>query len=86
VTQKEDCTKMIELELGSRSINKQGKHNKTIVIPKVALENCNAGNLDKMNVSIVKTSKGERFIKLTAPDEIKSDNESDDKVQEVEEQ
>jgi len=60
-----NCTKMIELDLGTRSLNRQGKHNKTIVVPKIAIENCGVLDPKKMKVSLVKTNKGERFIKLT---------------------
>ena len=56
---------MIEMDLGSRSLNRQGKHNKTIVVPKIAIENCGVLDPKKMKVSLVKTNKGERFIKLT---------------------
>ncbi len=58
-------TKMIELDLGTRSLNRQGKHNKTIVVPKIAIENCGVLDPKKMRVSLVKTNKGEKFIKLT---------------------
>jgi len=60
-----NCNKMIELDLGTRSLNRQGKHNKTIVVPKIAIENCGVSNPEKMRVSLVKTNKGEKFIKLT---------------------
>lgn len=56
---------MIEMDLGTRSLNRQGKHNKTIVVPKIAIDNCGVLDPDKMNVSLVKTNKGEKFIKLT---------------------
>lgn len=56
---------MIEMDLGTRSLNRQGKHNKTIVVPKIAIDNCGVLDPNKMNVSLVKTSNGEKFIKLT---------------------
>ena len=56
---------MIEMDLGTRSLNRQGKHNKTIVVPKIAIDNCGVLDPDKMNVSLVKTNNGEKFIKLT---------------------
>jgi len=65
IEKKSDYAKMIELDLGTRSLNRQGKHNKTIVVPKIAIENCGVLDPKKMNVSLVKTNKGERFIKLT---------------------
>jgi hypothetical protein len=55
----------IELNLGQRSINKQGRYNKTIVIPKLALDTLRIGNATQLNVSLVKTSTGEQFIKLS---------------------
>ena len=60
-----NCNKMIELDLGTRSLNRQGKHNKTIVVPKIAIENCGVLDPKKMKVSLVKNNKGEKFIKLT---------------------
>ena len=65
IEKKSDFSKMIELDLGTRSLNRQGKHNKTIVVPKIAIENCGVLDPEKMKVSLVKTNKGEKFIKLT---------------------
>ena len=58
------CTdQLVETDLGTRSLNKQNK-NKTMVIPKVALENCGAKDADEMNVSLVQSTNGDKFIKL----------------------
>ena len=54
----------VETEFGTRVLNKQNK-NKTIVVPKVALENCGAKDAREMNVSLVQVIGGEKFIKLT---------------------
>jgi len=60
------CRNEIETDFGTRSLNKQNK-NKTIVIPRVCLENLGS-ELDKMKVSLVQTTNGEKFIKLENPD------------------
>ncbi len=65
IEKKSNFSKMIELDLGTRSLNRQGKHNKTIVVPKIAIDNCGVLDPEKMRVSLVKTDKGEKFIKLT---------------------
>jgi len=54
----------VETEFGTRVLNKQNK-NKTIVVPKIALENCGAKDASEMNVSLVQVIGGEKFIKLT---------------------
>ena len=64
-----ECSEIIEMDLGTRSLNRQGKHNKTIVVPKIAIENCGVLDPTKMRVSLVQTNKGEKFIKLTHPNE-----------------
>jgi len=69
---------MIEMDLGTRSLNRQGKHNRTIVVPKIAIDNCGVLDPDKMNVSLVKTNNGEKFIKLT-PVQTTTDLEIEDK-------
>jgi len=60
------CRNEIETDFGTRSLNKQNK-NKTIVIPRVCLENLGS-ELDKMKVSLVQTTNGKKFIKLENPD------------------
>jgi len=57
-------TKSIELNLGSRSVNKQGLHNKSIIIPKIALEGCGLKDAKKAQITLVKTNK-ETFIKIS---------------------
>jgi len=75
----ENCTMMIEMDLGTRSLNRQGKHNKTIVVPKIAIDNCGVIDPEKMNVSLVKTNKGEKFIKLTpVPTSINLEDKNND--------
>jgi len=66
-----------ETEFGTRALNKQNK-NKSIVIPKVALENCGLGDCDEMKVTLVQSTNGEKFIKLSSPndDSQKGDDES----------
>jgi len=59
--------KVLTTDLGDRSLNKQHS-NRTIVIPKVALENCGCNTkTDKMsaNVTLVKEANGENYIKVT---------------------
>ena len=56
----------MKIDFGTRSLNKQNK-NKTIVIPRVCLENLGSP-LDKMKVSLVQTTNGKKFIKLENPD------------------
>jgi len=60
------CGNEIETDFGTRALNKQNK-NKTIVVPRVCLENLGS-ELDKMKVSLVQTTNGEKFIKLEKPD------------------
>lgn len=60
------CENEIETDFGTRSLNKQNK-NKTIVVPRVCLENLGS-KLDKMKVSLVQTTNGKKFIKLENPD------------------
>ena len=60
--------KFMETEFGTRALNKQNK-NKSIVIPKVALENCGLGDSDEMRVSLVQSANGEKFIKLSSPND-----------------
>ena len=58
--------KVLTTDLGDRSLNKQHS-NRTIVIPKVALENCGCNiKADKMsaNVTLVKEANGESYIKV----------------------
>ena len=59
--------KVLTTDLGERSLNKQ-HNNRTIVIPKVALETfgCNT-NSDKMSasVTVVQEPNGENYIKVT---------------------
>ena len=66
-----------ETEFGTRALNKQNK-NKSIVIPKVALENCGLEDSDEMQVTLVQSTNGEKFIKLSAPNDEsqKGDDES----------
>jgi len=59
--------KVLTTDLGERSLNKQ-HNNRTIVIPKVALENCGCDTKsDKMSASVtlVQEPNGETFIKVT---------------------
>ena len=54
-------------DLGERSLNKQ-HNNRTIVIPKIALENCGCDTTtDKMSASVtlVQEPNGENYIKVT---------------------
>jgi len=55
----------METDFGTRSLNKQNK-NKTIVVPRVCLENLGS-ELDKMKVSLVQGTNGKKFIKLESP-------------------
>ena len=58
--------KVLTTDLGDRSLNKQ-HNNRTIVIPKVALENCGCDtSADKMSASVtlVQEPNGETFIKV----------------------
>ena len=58
----------VETDFGTRALNKQNK-NKTIVVPKVALENCGLKDADKMKISLVQSTNGEKFIKLSSPND-----------------
>ena len=58
----------VETDLGTRALNKQNK-NKTIVIPKVALENCGLKDANEMKISLVQSTNGEKFIKLSSPND-----------------
>ena len=64
---KKQNAKVLTTDLGDRSLNKQ--HNtRTIVIPKVALENCGCDTTrDKMtaSVTLVQEPNGENYIKVT---------------------
>lgn len=60
------CGNEVETDFGTRALNKQN-NNKTIVVPRVCLENIGS-NLDKMNVSLVQGTNGKKFIKLESPD------------------
>ena len=54
-------------DLGERSLNKQ-HNNRTIVIPKIALDNCGCDTTsEKMtaNVVLVQEPNGENYIKVT---------------------
>lgn len=53
-----------ETDLGIRALNKQNK-NKSIVVPRIALTNCGLDDADAMQVSLVQSTNGERFIKLS---------------------
>jgi len=66
------CGSEIETDFGTRSLNKQNK-NKTIVVPRVCLENLGS-ELDKMKVSLVQTTNGKKFIKLENPDTVVMEN------------
>ena len=58
--------KVLTTDLGDRSLNKQ-HNNRTIVIPKVALENCGCDtSSDKMSASVtlVQEPNGESYIKV----------------------
>ena len=60
-------TTTMTTDLGDRSLNKQ-HNNRTIVIPKVALENCGCDTKsDKMSASVtlVQEPNGENYIKVT---------------------
>ncbi len=73
--EKSPCNdQFVETELGTRALNKQN-NNKTIVVPRVALENCNAINADKLKVSLVQTTNGNKFIKLSVPNSKSSEPE-----------
>ena len=59
--------KVLTTDLGDRSLNKQ-HNNRTIVIPKVALENLGCDiTSDRMtaNVTLVLEANGENYIKVT---------------------
>jgi len=72
---KSSCNdQFVETELGTRALNKQN-NNKTIVVPRVALENCNAMNASKLKVSLVQTNNGNKFIKLSVPNSKNSESE-----------
>jgi|APSaa5957512535_1039671.scaffolds.fasta_scaffold08110_2 hypothetical protein len=60
------CGNEVETDFGTRALNKQN-NNKTIVVPRICLENLGS-NLDKMNVSLVQKTNGKKFIKLESPD------------------
>ena len=64
---KKQNAKVLTTDLGERSLNKQ-HNNRTIVIPKVALENCGCDTTsDKMSASVtlVQEPNGENYIKVT---------------------
>ena len=69
------CGNEIETDFGTRSLNKQNK-NRTIVIPRVCLENLGS-KLDKMKISLVQATNGKKFIKLENPDSEKVENTVD---------
>jgi len=60
------CENEIQTDFGTRSLNKQN-NNKTIVVPRVCLENLGFES-DKMKVSLVQSTNGKKFIKLENPD------------------
>jgi hypothetical protein len=60
-----ELTESIELNLGSRSINNQGLHNKSIIIPKIVLEGCGLRDAKKAQITLVKKNTGETFIKIS---------------------
>ena len=62
----QQCGNEIETDFGTRSLNKQN-NNKTIVVPRVCLENLGS-DTDKMKVSLVQSTNGKKFIKLESPD------------------
>ena len=67
MTEETNCnSQFVETDLGTRALNKQNK-NKTIVVPRVALENCGLEDSDEMQVTLVQSTNGEKFIKLSAP-------------------
>jgi len=66
----------VETDLGPRALNKQNK-NKTIVVPKIALENCGVSDADEMNVSLVQSTNGEKFIKLSPKTNKEQDEENE---------
>jgi len=75
--QDEPCKdQFVETDLGPRALNKQNK-NKTIVIPKVALENCGAKDADEMNVILVQSTNGDKFIKLVPKPNKEPDEEKE---------
>ena len=69
MTEEMTCNgQFVETDFGTRALNKQNK-NKTIVIPKVALDNCGLKDADEMKVSLVQSTNGEKFIKLSSPND-----------------
>ncbi|GKS67754.1 hypothetical protein YTPLAS73_13010 [Nitrosarchaeum sp.] len=66
----------IETDLGKRALNKQNK-NKSIVVPRIALSNCGLDDADEMQVSLVQSPNGDRFIKLSPTKEKQIPNEVD---------
>ena len=66
---------LVETDFGTRALNKQNK-NKTIVVPKVALDNCGLEDANEMKVSLVQSTNGEKFIKLSSPND---DSQGDEK-------
>ena len=60
-------TTTMTTDLGERSLNKQ-HNNRTIVIPKIALDNCGCDTTsDKMSATVVLVQEpnGENYIKVT---------------------
>ena len=69
MTEEVGCNgQFVETDLGTRALNKQNK-NKTIVVPKVALDNCGLKDASEMKVSLVQSANGEKFIKLSSPND-----------------
>jgi hypothetical protein len=61
--QRSSDSDIIEIYFGTRTLNNQHK-NKTIVIPRVCLENIGASQSDKLKITLVQTTDGKKFIKL----------------------
>ena len=64
---KKKTAKVLTTDLGERSLNKQ-HNNRTIVIPKIALDNCGCDTTsDKMSATVVLVQEpnGENYIKVT---------------------
>ena len=64
---KQKNAKVLTTNLGERALNKQ-HNNRTIVIPKIALDNCGCDTTsEKMtaNVVLVQEPNGENYIKVT---------------------
>jgi len=69
-------SEVVETNFGTRSLNKQN-NNKTIVVPKVCLENL-GDDTDKMKVSLVQSANGKKFIKLESPEMESNDSIGDE--------